>query len=528
MPRDISTLTLAEALKAARSIFAQGPVGNPRAVVQAYNSFQARWAIVQKRKFNQPIQADVLAVILVLQYAWPALYKQISNYPEMFFYLHALATWSPNSFCTYTEIQEIFDLGLPSTSMPSPLSEGLRDPDLIRLLQALSACPWGVEHLVSHLTLTDDPAKTGVHLIAPNALLLSGDPALIKFGIRTYGWEKELFLLINALTNLKQDTSGKDLRRAINIIFTLGRLPDDRALQALILLASSIPQLPIAVTLRLIYALGHRALDGRELAFSELLKLLERPDLTDEMRTRAVQVLRHCKLSEEHLIQQTACELNLLSQDGLTQTSGWLRLNVKENLLARPEQALCAMINPQKFSPKDVLDLCAAATEKSETWPWRIARHLIAWAKQADPVGDRAFELIKGIADRAARVRWLIWVALTTHRPRPDCLRLAGKAQAAQQVPPDESKSIPTEPTPWQSRAWRLLIKRLVDEKQEELLIAALGETNHTEAIQMLKGLYKAIPEIRIREQIRQVLEKFKESGVAGASTALDELDATE
>lgn len=553
MPPNPSEQTLAEALAAARSIFAQGPTGNPRAVLQAHNSFQARWAIIQQRKFAKLIRADVLAAILVLQYAWPKLFEQIFNYPELFFYLHALIKpvsnekleeVVPNKICTETEIQEVFELGLPFTTKPTALAEGLGDPDLARLLRALIACPEGVEHLVSHITLmpaTDRPAATGVHLNIPAASLLSGDPVLIKFAVRTDGgWNQQVPILSNSLSSLRLDTSGEDLHHAIKVVFALGRLRDERILPALIQLAHSADRLPVSLVLRVIYALAHQASTGHVQAFSELLELLKKSDLSDAIRMRVARVLKYCESSE--LAKYTIREqLTLLNPEWPTRTSEWLRLSVRESLRTRPGQALRALAQPKRLFPDDLLVLCATATSKSESWPWWVARYLISLVKRPDSVGDHAFTLLQGVADQASRVRWLIWVILTTERSRSHCLDLASEAQgkpdyvqSLTQLPkPGKATAVKesgdsTEPklTPWQGRAWRLLAQRLSDEKREELLIDALGKTNHTEAVQMLRDLYDSISETRIREQIRQALTQLGNNGVCSATEWLTELDS--
>jgi len=504
-------------------------------VLQAYNSFQARWAIIQQRKLAEFVRADVLAVLLMLHYAWPKLFEQIFNYPELFFYLHALTKSVPNEICTETERQEVFDLGLLSTPEPPAWSKGLLDPDLSRLLQALPACPKDIERLVSHITMmpsTDVPAATGVHLNIPATSLLSGDPVLIKFAVRTSGWKQLIPILINSLSSLKLDTLGEDLDHAIKVVFALGRLRDERVLPVLIQLAHSADRLPVSLVLRVVYALAHQASNGGDQAFSELRELLKTNELSDAIRTRVAGVLQYCKPSDEQLTRQIACVLALLSPDWPARTSGSLRLSVKESLLAHPGQALRVLAQPQRLSPEDLLDLCAAATSKSESWPWRVARYLIALAKRPDLIGNRAFELIQGVADQAARVRWLIWVILTTERSRPDCLDLASKAQAAVQGDGKEAEqkgsgnSIELKLVPWQGRAWRLLAKRLTDEKQEEWLIDALGKTNHTEAVQMLKNVHDSISETRIREQIRQALANLSGKGVRPATDLLNKLDS--
>ncbi|MBI4738752.1 hypothetical protein HY772_04235 [Candidatus Woesearchaeota archaeon] len=261
LPNDPALITV-------RSVLTNGPKGNAREVVQAYNTFYLIWAIVEKRKFfevdiDHAFLRGILAALVVIQDSCPDIFQQFLCYPELFFDLHTLARKESNQVCLESEVEEILspNLGCPKPgageNKPAAMIESFinsNHPVLALLGTFTLDRKFGVNELFYCLTLLKEPAPSASYLIESSWALWSGDPSLIKYAARVSSidvYEKRLPQLIDFLW--KTD-SENDLTRAI---FALGKLKSSRAIGPLKqLLKDKNRSLSIEAKFRAVYALA--------------------------------------------------------------------------------------------------------------------------------------------------------------------------------------------------------------------------------------------------------------------------------
>ncbi len=496
-----SILSDTEALELAQHILVQGPTGNPRAVLQAYNTFQARWRIIRARGLEA--DARLLAVMLLLQYAWPELFSQVFGYPELFFFLHALITGQANSVCSAPEIDELNDLGAPLSASDSPINQW-RQPGLARLLAALpsesletksSAKAAQVDRLMMYMTLAQSTAPTGIHLVDTWTALTSGDPVLIRFALRVGRMpELQLPLLLESVVDLTLNLRPEESTMVHKAIFGLGRIRDNRVTSTLANILEKPEQLPPAILRRTVYALTHHASD-REYqwngsARSAIVKLLGNAKLDDTARMCVVKLICHWDNVGDD---QWSGLFNLLSPVWPATVSLPLKLASKRALLQRPIQSL-RLVELGNIDPEFVCELCDS---KTDSWPPAIGRYLVRLSLNRGTISDRAYRLIGSYADKKQALLWLALIALANPGRNSDCLKKIGQRQALM----DE----------WQGPVWRRLTAHAIASNSDDIqesLVASLPSMFPDPVCNILREMQKNVVSIRLQELVHDKLDE--------------------
>lgn len=290
---------LASALEEAQSVLSVAARGNPRQTIQAINSFQMVWRIVQRRHLRD-IDPVCMAALIAIRYLWPTIFDQIFQVPDLFFDLRALASHERNEVCRSTEIEEVLSLGCPKTQAGAMIEQECgAASDLMRLLRSFSL-PAGLntDKLLCYLTLTMDEveateerrSKLEEHQSEYGAAWMSGDPSLIKFALRVAPPEfrKRVLWLVEFLEPAEPSLKDKSSPQAqqieenqIKALFALGRLENGDVLEEVARVAGDREHYSKAVRDRAVFALAHLAeqSDRRQLdalcALAELLGVKE-------------------------------------------------------------------------------------------------------------------------------------------------------------------------------------------------------------------------------------------------------------
>lgn len=540
---------LQDVLGEARSILVQA--GNPRAVLQAYNTFQARWGVIQARQLETKVDARTLVVLLLLQYAWREVFTRIFYYPHLFFYLHALTTAQPNSICSATELDELYDLGAPTVTSDSPLKE-FRRPELAQLFRALTSLPTQlndpnkavVDSLMLHISLVTEVSPLGNDLEEPWTALISGDPARIRFAARASGRIQQdlLPLLFGQLAVLSARTPQNDVRDdeeplqvANRAIFALGRVSGEIATKALLLLAQSPETVPPAILSRLIYALAHHASAEPpqslgESALEALADMVNNDRIDDANRIRAARLLRYCPKPDDDSNEQRKRPFNerlteilsLLKPEWPRRVSGILQTTIRESLLQSDwlSDALWLM-DPNKFDPEEIHVWAVETNRQKKDWPERIGEHLAQLAHKKERLSEEAFQLLGSYHSRTDAIRWLTLLACISDSYRNESLKKIAELQ----------KSI----ADWQKPAWKELEEFITSRNKEDELMAlcrALGDAvsgpkekyKNEEAVSAIRRLHSMGNTRRWREQVREILEELSDRDISEAKKALSEI----
>jgi len=266
--------TVQWARQQARQVLTQVPKQNPREVIQAYNSFQYLWKIIQDRKIpnaNAIWFPQILATLTIIKYIWPSVFEKIARWPELFFDLHGVACGNENQGCKKSEIEEILSMGCPSGGKDSMVDTIRHNyPDLLKLLGVVDIKDVSLDSLFGIITLSgDQKAPKGWHLIEVGDALMSGDPTLIKFAMRTNSgevmkdrviWLMEFFQEKTLVTDGANGKKVEDLgleNKMIRAIFAIGRLNDPRALEPLKKVIVTRENHSDAVIARVVFSLAH-------------------------------------------------------------------------------------------------------------------------------------------------------------------------------------------------------------------------------------------------------------------------------
>lgn len=258
----------------AKQVFTQGPKQNPREVIQAYNSFQYLWGIIQSRNISRTNNnwfPQLLATLTIIRYIWPSVFEKIVRWPELFFDLHGIASSTANQICCRTEIEEFLTIGCPgddNNSMIDIIKQ--KYPDLLKLLGVVDIKDLSLDLLYEVITLSKDQfAPKGWHLIEVGEALMSGDPSLIKFAKRTNSGDvmkdRVIWLMefLREKTILQKDDASKRVddieaeNKMIRAIFALGRLDDPRAIEPLKKVVDARINHSDEVIARTVFALAH-------------------------------------------------------------------------------------------------------------------------------------------------------------------------------------------------------------------------------------------------------------------------------
>ena len=507
----------------ARAILVQGPSATPRATLQAYNGFKARWHIIEQRGLipteveDEQKQADavtaikVLAAIMLIQYVWPDVFRSFYDCPHLFFYLHALINTKPNMVCSRTEIDEINDLGQPIMDGDKQFASLLkleifrRRPDLVRVLSALFELPssFYVNDLFKYLTLSSDSGQEGPRWIDPGLALLSGDAAIIKFTSKIGPNDFHATLLaklvdvaeeIRRTNEAKSELSMEKIALASRVIFALGRVGEPSFVEFAQDLLQDPNSFPPELLLRLIYALGHQATKAgspNDLARSLLVGLLCDEKVSDTARIRAAKLLRSSALLTKNEIKHI---FELMRIERLVKLATPLRVALRDTVLnAEWDRSVLTdalrELNPANYEAKDVLIFAQKAIE----WPWNVARFVIRLAASETTPGNDAWDALKGYKVKTQAVRWLFFLSMVSRGDRrTDSIRRIGDFQRDKQAY-------------WQKNTWRRLlnfVRRCDGDNEWFALIDALKITNKDESAQILDSLYRESDNLQRKKRI--------------------------
>lgn len=533
--------TLAWARREARQVFTQGPKQKPREVIEAYNTFQSVWRVLQRRDLNSSTAPQLHAALVLIHYIWPKVFEQIVRYPELFFDLHAMATTEPNSVCSQTEIEEMLSLGCPASNSGAMVERmGHDHPDLLRLLAAVSLpgnLDW--DGLYEILTLVKGQrAPQERHLIEVSQALMSGDPSLVKFAKRVRKGEIErervawLMEFLTEKTNKSHgDESPSDTdeslakhteQEMIKALFALGRIEDARAVDSLIKVIKERTNYTGAVVTRTLFALAHLAKTAHETEKSkisvEVEGLLKDEGIALSLRLRALRLFGFA-LPDESEVRQSLIRLSLHSDmrlirdtalryagDGAARDHNGLWLDeAHKELQAGP---------PSQEAFESYFHLVSRF--QGVSMPNGIRSHLSELAINVDSIHtQRAMGLLSNFHDPGIAMEYLADVAIRTYNGdrRDECLMQIGLRQNTIE---------------WRDDVWICITSsRIMDSLEgRETLMHALGITSHKRAVFYLKiGIQDN--DIQVRKAALEGLHKIADnkSDLAAAADAQAILD---
>ena len=541
--RENGIWTLAAARQQVRSVLTQGPRENPRQVVQAYNTFQALWWVVQQRHL-QEVEAKLLAALILIRYVWPEVFERFFRYPELFFDLHALASKEPNDVCCATEIEEMLTLGCPAVK-PVPMIEGVRSqhPDLLRLLGSFSLpSQLNANRLFTYLTLIkDQPAPMGIHLIEVGAALLSGDPSLIKFAGRTSGvevrqerWRWLIELLEPENLPAKSDSStSNEQDKVIRALFALGRLKDGRTVEWIQQIVGGHTPISKAVSDRAIYALAHLAKVGtdKEAARRVLMTMLEDEDTSSALQLRILRlftrILPEAEKPKGKGVSRAESEsrrpIVRLALHGKTR---FIRDTALEISRGWVEEALEEFnTGPQTKDAFDGYLQIAENLPGTDDLPDQVRTHLIGLAIDSRSCyRNRSFEILSKSPQLETVVEAMAEIAAQAldRKIREEAIKRMGEAQGNCELR-------------WQMQAWKQVEQAIADESPDvwSAFMKALGATRRKEAVAHLKEIGLTHFDTRVRntaiEALRDIADDRENPEAAAAAQAvLNELDELE
>lgn len=544
---------LREACEKARKVLLQGPTSNPRAILQAYHTFQVRWQIVIQRELTD-IDPEVLAIVSLLQYAWPDVFSAVFNSPYLFFYLHALASNHDNKHCLITEVGELYDLGLPLVAKDSPL-ETFREPDLVRLLTAIPLPDrLNIDALVRHLTsetlIDESLPSTTKHMALDDEhwrALMSGDPGRIKsvnprlpelqriLGIMLL---EQLGALIDYTRqindNLDSDPpqleeQGVVVQQAICALFAFprvrfGRIFDQTLIHTINELMNRVASLPVILLLRAVYTLGHliadpeRDPDTAKLALTTLGKVVANPKVSHAICVRVVRLLGHSIYFESDVITSM---LALLPEEPHSHTSSLLRAVTKQSILQASWRNKVLNLLPEgdlpKYATEFIFDLCPETPE----WPEKVGLYLLRLATTNQPNGEQAFRLLQGYdGNKTQVVYWLSQLTLNSRNRWQLCLKRMGDLQC--------------EIGKWQTGPWDSVVAEAKNSNRDDELghlVIALGITHKFEAVSKLEELHKHAKETGKENLCSSILDQLlllNDAGVVQAKWVFERLSTQE
>jgi hypothetical protein len=294
--------SLSDALREAEAVFVQAPKENPREVIQARNTFIVQWMIIVKRLEGKQVERErkqplprLLATLMLIRYIWPDVFDRIVRYPELFFYLYALATNTKNAYCSETEREELLSLGCPSTSEMLLIEDTQhRYPNLTRLLETIRSSmkdagkltpilpeTLNVDDLYQYFTLDPNASAPVGNSLSVGALaLMSGDPVRIRFAarVRSDVAQEETYRLLEWIKMVPSPTrlytgpkytpssAASESSAALDqhaeahmiiALFALGRVGGSIAIEPIKQIIDARSEYPRGVVERALFALSH-------------------------------------------------------------------------------------------------------------------------------------------------------------------------------------------------------------------------------------------------------------------------------
>lgn len=402
-----------------RQVLERVPAYRPRATLQAYNAFLQKWLVVSLMDGGSIFHADLLALLLLLQYVWPDVFHQISTNPYYFIYLHALATGRANHDCTPSEMEEIKDIGLPLNVRNKNIYP-YDDPNLFRLLDVWNFETGldGVESddilplLWSHITFDPTLEKLPIFPDLKEeevwATLISGDPARIKLlqfylsELLSRDYEQPLLESILDLNkdinpgNANSEKLANDAEARVFALGLIGNKVETVKIFKEILISS--PNLGTNLKLRIIYAL------------ERLIKRIGSKREYDVFSSLVQDVLINNESGDEHG-QRVRVHVAKLAQYGAFSNSDMRKLtkllfdNSNENELVRLafreswkkaswcEEALSLLSvkNLESMPARDMVEICEYGA-----WPKMLGKYFVRLAQGPEPdLASRSFAILR-------------------------------------------------------------------------------------------------------------------------------------
>lgn len=532
---DIVWLTMVEARQSAKEVFTYVPKYNPRLTIQAHNSFQSTWRIVQRRNLIQNVLswksatrlqelqkrqeqiARLLAVIILIRYNWPGVFVQIYHYPELLFDLYALATKRFNSHCTQTEIEELVSLGCP-TEAPLAMVDRIRHeyPDLLHLLGKLERfhilAGLQSSDVMTYLTLTHLPnPDVYPYQIESTIALMSGDPSLVKFLKNTQAdelregrliWLME-FVDLEQLDKKQLKAAPEEeqkliLKQAEKALFALGRLGLEQAIDWIEPIVTDHARYSDLLVTRAVFALGHLRSNGIEPVriHQTLVNVLKQwENLPPTLTLRILRVLGDTKPSD---ISDQTVLVEIATQDRRKILRNEAYKRIRKDMW--PEGALQKVVTDSSdISPgmDTLLELLKEINNKTKSVPQFVEDFLVTLAaKQDSQWPTQALDMLASLYPSEKALNRLSRVFMKTNEVeiRKEVLQKMGEQQNAS-ISNDE--------------AWRDVSQFMGNDTSPDLWVAYLSALrSSTEAEDYIrKGL--SHPDTRVQKHSRTILEEM-------------------
>lgn len=515
-----------------RSVLEQDPANRPRAVLQTYNAFLHRWAIVKLLGNENYFNPSLLALLLLLQYAWPEMFYLISVNPYHFYYLHALATGKPNKVCGQTEIDEFHDIKFPSKVWNSQLALCQEK----KMIPALNSWEFSEESrtdfyrghsplsiMSQYITL--DPATLNSRPIFQEMEIWkgikSGDPAQIKL-VAFYEGEKIITTIFEQplrepLLDLNKEFQkgglgiSETLDDADANIFALGLIGNTKeTIDTLYDILRNSPPLPTHLRLRCIYALERLISKRKDLdeGDHEKISLLineilfsdkEQREQGHRVRVRVARLIRYESLSNSEL--KLVVESLYRKDESIDVQRAFLE---SWQVAIWREKALNQLTEEQlnNISPIQLLMICEGGS-----WPALLMPYFVKIAhSNNEALALRAFTLLLGFStspdkrqsseDKQLVMQWLSEVLPKNEDLREKCWIQVSELQKDNTIP-------------WQDVVWRQLVKFALS-KGDIRIVHAIVNTKRVEALTYHEKLLTDSP-VDWKNAIEDAFEKLRE-----------------
>lgn len=503
-----------------KKILTLNPLGQPRAVLQAYSAFLNRWEIVHNRQIQDIIDPKTLAVLLVMQYVWPGVFKRICIYPQHFFYLHALTTGVGNEFCGEVEIDEIRELGLAADENETHFAP-FRDNKFAALMSELSFLGWSgkLRKLTTHLRFSKDEHQSQVQSEQIWEVLQSGDPIRIRYVFQEDRFKvTEIFkrYILGYLAELSDQTglqqsavSVSDIAAGERAFVAAGIIYDEQAVPIIVQLLQN-GLLPPRLQARAIFTLGHYAADDRRDAITALINIaLGKQNLSQSVRTRALHLIRYCDLADEG-VSRLLDEIKLQEP---AVTISLLRAVLRETIIHGKWRKLALdLIDPSCFSPQDVIDFSSGPkdTPAGGSWPERFSIFFIDLVVKQSGFEEDAYTLLRTHQNLNAVIGWMATLSVAMakdQQPYEPGIRRCWDDMAQIQ-----NKRLSIDETGvWHTVAWKSIAEYLNEASWPEQMVgivSIMSKIEAFEAVNQLREMYTLAPRIGSwRRTIRQEVD---------------------
>ena len=524
-----------------KNIVLHGTSSHPRAIQQAMSAFQSRWLVVMYRGLDKVIVPEILVILLLLP---DEVFDIVFQCPSYFFYLYALATGLSNSICTETQLQELYELGVPESTI---LNQHHQLADLFSQFRLPD--DFSLDQLILHLTLQDQLdsrspyhsdttiAKADMHTDSVWDALNSKDPARIFQADYDSGDDvRKLFAfqMSSALTGLINQSpenlanlSTDKISQVQNSILVSGFLDGFEAIDLLcdVLLVNGLPH---DLQLRVLYSISHFA-SRKGSHYNKISQTIidfisdEKQDLRSQVC--AARLLRHYYLD----INQIKALITIM-EDSDKKLSKILHHILLDTFIkfARPEMwaSVVDAITPERLSPYDVISLLNAAKRDGQD----VNNHVVNVGKW--PVRKQIVDYLISLSIENAQYRYDAIGLLRNHVKQEQVMQwmkdLLFKLHESQKSITDQSmlKSLEDDSWnsvrdvqvklsyQWQENCWISIVQYLkMNNWPEDMIrfIPAMLETKMVEAVSLVENIAMLLPPGKWTETTLENLFKLTE-----------------